>query len=44
MRKAIAALFVVGLLAGPFVSVSSASPEGCRLAEKLGVVFVKECE
>jgi hypothetical protein len=44
MRRALVALFVVGLLSGPFVSVSSANPTFCKLAEKLGVVWVRECE
>jgi hypothetical protein len=44
VRKLLVSLMVVSALAGPFASLASASPAGCRLAEKLGVVWVKECE
>lgn len=43
MRKAVVALFIVGLLGGPFSSLATAGV-GCELQEKLRVTNVKECE
>ena len=55
MKKAIVALFVVGLLGGPLAGLAGANPiewikrngvpqNGCEWQEALGFVNVKECE
>jgi hypothetical protein len=43
MRKAVVALFVVGLLSGPLANISSAGVV-CNLLDKLGYDNVKDCE
>ena len=34
---------VLATLVGPMTAVAQAGPDGCKLAEKLGVVWVREC-
>jgi hypothetical protein len=43
MRKAVVALFISGLVAGPLSGLAHAGVV-CTLQEKLGVNNVKECE
>lgn len=43
LRKAVIAVFVAGLLAGPLSTLAQAGT-ACKLQEKLGIVNVKECE
>ena len=43
MKKLLASLMMIAALAGPLAPTASATPNGCKLAEKLGVVFIKEC-
>jgi Ni/Co efflux regulator RcnB len=43
MKKLIASVLMVAAMAGPLASGASARPDGCALAKKLGVVWVKEC-
>lgn len=44
MRKGIVALLAAAILAGPFASSALADPTVCRLMEKLGYDWVRECE
>lgn len=43
MRKLFATILAAGLLAGPLGSAANAGTF-CTLAEKIGVVNIKECE
>jgi hypothetical protein len=43
MRKLIASLLLAAALTGAMTPAASARPDGCALAKKLGVVWVKEC-
>ena len=48
MRRSLAALFIGALLVGPFATPAAADHDPvreafCRLAEKLGVVWVQDC-
>ena len=46
MRRIIVAVAAVAMLGGPFASAASADPVReafCRVAEKLGVVWVQDC-
>ena len=46
MRKTIASVFALALLAGPFASFASADPVrdlSCKVQDKLGVDNVQQC-